>query len=333
MPSASTGRRGRVSDSRPRRRSSSRNCGRLGSRALTPDEAFTAWEHVHRHDIAQTVVVPSTADASTLSPANDPMGRQRSPGRRCPPPKWETSSPARSEPSSARELHTAESELDSDRPFVELGLNSMMALSIRREIERLVGLELSATMLWNHPTVATLAAHLAKKLAPEARNDGGRHRHAVRAGGQRLGHAVRPCRIDAHRYRDKGPMRTAFSRIAGMTAQQRAALADEFGKASRIAVAEPVAVVGIGCRFPGDVVGPESFWRLLGRRCGRDQRGAGGSVGCRCVLRSGSVGAGPDDDEVGWVRLGCGGVRCRFLRYHAARRRRRWIPSSGCCWR
>ena len=26
---------------------------------------------------------------------------------------------------------------------------------------------------------------------------------------------------------------------------------------------EPVAVVGIGCRFPGDVVGPESFWRLL----------------------------------------------------------------------
>ena len=28
-------------------------------------------------------------------------------------------------------------------------------------------------------------------------------------------------------------------------------------------VAEPVAVVGVGCRFPGGVVGPESFWRLL----------------------------------------------------------------------
>ncbi len=48
-----------------------------------------------------------------------------------------------------------------------------------------------------------------------------------------------------------------------MSAQQRAALAEEFTKISRIAVAEPVAVVGIGCRFPGDVTGPDSFWDLL----------------------------------------------------------------------
>ena len=58
-------------------------------------------------------------------------------------------------------------------------------------------------------------------------------------------------------------MRTLFSRISGMTAQQRAALSEEFSRAARTTMAEPVAVVGIGCRFPGDVTGPDSFWELL----------------------------------------------------------------------
>ncbi len=48
-----------------------------------------------------------------------------------------------------------------------------------------------------------------------------------------------------------------------MTPEQRTALNDQFVKASRIAAAEPVAVVGLGCRFPGGVVGPENYWNFL----------------------------------------------------------------------
>ena len=48
-----------------------------------------------------------------------------------------------------------------------------------------------------------------------------------------------------------------------MTADQQGALTEQFDKASRIAAAEPVAVVGIGCRFPGGVVGPEAYWTFL----------------------------------------------------------------------
>ncbi|WP_246133492.1 type I polyketide synthase [Mycobacterium helveticum] len=58
-------------------------------------------------------------------------------------------------------------------------------------------------------------------------------------------------------------MKTIFSRVAGMTAAQRAALCDQFDKAARLATAEPVAVVGIGCRFPGASSGPDAYWDFL----------------------------------------------------------------------
>jgi acyl carrier protein len=66
----------------------------------------------------------------------------------------------------ARELRVSEPELENDRPLAELGLNSLMAMAIRREAEVLAGVELSATMLFNHPTVAALADQLTKLVAP-----------------------------------------------------------------------------------------------------------------------------------------------------------------------
>ena len=48
-----------------------------------------------------------------------------------------------------------------------------------------------------------------------------------------------------------------------MSAEQQTALDEQFTKASRIATAEPIAVVGIGCRLPGGVTGPDSYWRML----------------------------------------------------------------------
>ncbi|MGE0216904.1 type I polyketide synthase [Mycolicibacterium sp.] len=58
-------------------------------------------------------------------------------------------------------------------------------------------------------------------------------------------------------------MKTTFDRISAMTAEQRDKLAEQFEKASRVAGAEPIAVIGIGCRFPGGVSGPQSYWEFL----------------------------------------------------------------------
>jgi phthiocerol/phenolphthiocerol synthesis type-I polyketide synthase D len=66
----------------------------------------------------------------------------------------------------ARELRMPASAVDVDKPFPELGLDSMMAMTVLKETKQLVGVDVSATMLWNHPAISSLAAYLAEMLAP-----------------------------------------------------------------------------------------------------------------------------------------------------------------------
>ena len=60
------------------------------------------------------------------------------------------------------------------------------------------------------------------------------------------------------------------ARIASLSPKQRALLEMRRSQSTGggKGLVEPVAVVGMGCRFPGGVTGPDSFWKLL--RDGRD---------------------------------------------------------------
>ncbi|WP_085139541.1 KR domain-containing protein [Mycolicibacter nonchromogenicus] len=139
---------------------------RMGSRPITPAEAFAAWDHVEHYDVAQAVMVPLPTEGEPGTPGAGAAGPVRDWAQL---PADEILSELESGLRSilARELRMSEAELQLDRPFAELGLNSVMAMAVRRDIEQLVGMELSATMLWNHPTTAALAAHLTGKLVPQ----------------------------------------------------------------------------------------------------------------------------------------------------------------------
>jgi phthiocerol/phenolphthiocerol synthesis type-I polyketide synthase A len=147
---------------------------RLGSRPVTPQEAFAAWEHVHCYDVAQAVMAPMQSAEEGASVISDAR-RTSTPVR-----AWSQMSldDLLTELENglrailATELRMPEAEVELDRAFAELGLNSVMAMSIRREAEQLVGIELSATMLWNYPTIASLAEYLAKKLLPQKDSEG-----------------------------------------------------------------------------------------------------------------------------------------------------------------
>lgn len=55
-------------------------------------------------------------------------------------------------------------DLDPDRPFKELGLDSVAAVALVEEAARSVGVELPGTALFDHPTAAAMAAHLLGKV-------------------------------------------------------------------------------------------------------------------------------------------------------------------------
>jgi acyl carrier protein len=52
-----------------------------------------------------------------------------------------------------------------DKPLRALGLDSLMALELRNRLERNLRLKLSATLVWNYPTITAMAAFLASRLA------------------------------------------------------------------------------------------------------------------------------------------------------------------------
>jgi acyl carrier protein len=57
-------------------------------------------------------------------------------------------------------------DLDTDAGFFELGMDSVMALTVRRRLEDVLGLELPSTLAFEYPTAAKLAEYLGDLLKP-----------------------------------------------------------------------------------------------------------------------------------------------------------------------
>ncbi|ONI92325.1 hypothetical protein ALI22I_04505 [Saccharothrix sp. ALI-22-I] len=94
----------------------------------------------------------------------------------------------------------------SESTFKELGITSLTAVDLRNRIREAGGLGLPVTLVFDHPTPAALAAHLAAA---------------------QTGTATEPASPD------------------------------------RADPDEPIAIVGMACRFPGGVASPEDLWRLV----------------------------------------------------------------------
>ncbi|AXI81654.1 SDR family NAD(P)-dependent oxidoreductase [Peterkaempfera bronchialis] len=114
--------------------------------------------------------------------------------------------------------HTTPHTLGGGRTFKDLGLDSLGAVELRDRLAAATGLDLAASVVYDHPTPEALAEHLRGDDRADGLADG----------------------------------------LAEAAVQRAVA----------VAVDEPIAIVGMACRYPGGVGSPEDLWRLVAE--GRD---------------------------------------------------------------
>ncbi|MFF8845289.1 type I polyketide synthase [Streptomyces sp. NPDC015127] len=110
--------------------------------------------------------------------------------------------------------HASGDDIRADRPFSDLGFDSLAAVELRNALNSATGLRLPATLVFDHPNATSAAEFIVSRL-------------------------------------------TGGAPTTALPAAPPAAPADE-----------PIAIVGIHCRFPGGVNSAEDLWRLLDE--GRD---------------------------------------------------------------
>ncbi|MFF4608039.1 phosphopantetheine-binding protein, partial [Streptomyces sp. NPDC001339] len=104
--------------------------------------------------------------------------------------------------------HRSVDALPTARTFTELGFDSLTAVEFRNRLNEATGLRLPATLVFDHPTPAALAARLREQLLPDAAAGGGADPQEAR-----LREAL--ASVPLAKFRDAGLMK-ALLELAGL---------------------------------------------------------------------------------------------------------------------
>ncbi|MEU8928083.1 SDR family NAD(P)-dependent oxidoreductase, partial [Kitasatospora sp. NPDC048545] len=152
--------------------------------------------------------------------------------------------------------HESGEAIEPDRAFQELGFDSLAATDLRNQLNTLTGLRLPATIAFDHPNAEAVTDHIVTELAARtgaANGDGPDTEAELRA-------ALRS--IPTRRLRDAGLVDTLLDLADDRVRPVDPTATDLPGTATEVRH-DPIAIVGMSCRYPGGVTTPEELWRLV----------------------------------------------------------------------
>ncbi len=149
-----------------------------GTADIGVTDAFAAWDLVERHGLGSAAVLrtvplapgerrPPVLTALPEDTAKAETAEQDRPWDGLTGPELLAALSDEIRGQVAAETKLAVADVDPRRPLVEMGLDSVMTVRIRRGLERRFGLQLPATLFWDRPTVDAVVELLADRIAPE----------------------------------------------------------------------------------------------------------------------------------------------------------------------
>ncbi|WP_177229814.1 type I polyketide synthase [Lentzea albida] len=146
---------------------------------ITPSEALRVWNCLHTTDDGYALVVrpttpPPGGRRALFEHVRDPQSGTTGGGaatesitllRDLPADEVADAAMAVIRSVVAAETGVPEQRVEADRPFSDIGLDSVMGIAIRGKLQHGTGIELPAGILWTHPTPAALTRYLAAAVA------------------------------------------------------------------------------------------------------------------------------------------------------------------------
>jgi acyl carrier protein len=137
-----------------------------GLDAVSPDEAFRAWQFAERFDSPYFAVARVLPVPAPLPVLGEMLLTDDEPGQA------ESASPDALDGMTAgdlvddlraqvaTELRMNAGDVNPRRPLPEMGVDSVLLVTLRARLLRRYGVDLPPTILWNQPTISALAAYL-----------------------------------------------------------------------------------------------------------------------------------------------------------------------------